>query len=72
MSYNDVFLCIKDFWWNFIFETLDNKKNNQKMDQRILKKIEKFQFFEENQCRTICIFVYQGFLMKFHFWNFGQ
>ena len=25
MSYNVVFLCIKDFWWNFIFETLDNK-----------------------------------------------
>ena len=31
MSYNVVFLYIKDFWWNFIFETLDDKKNNQKL-----------------------------------------
>ena len=34
MSYNVVFLYIKDFWSNFIFETLDNKNNNQKMDQK--------------------------------------
>ena len=31
MSYNVVFLYIKDFWLNFIFETLDDKKNNQKI-----------------------------------------
>ena len=34
MSYNVVFLYIKDFWLNFIFETLDDKKNNQKIDQK--------------------------------------
>ena len=38
MSYNVVYMYIKDFWWNFIFETLDNKKNNQKMDQKIKRR----------------------------------
>ena len=47
MSYNDVFLCIKDFWWNFIFETLDNKKNNQKK-------------IKSNMGSQCCIFVYQA------------
>ena len=36
MSYNVVFLYIKDFWLNFIFETLDDKKNNQKIDQKLI------------------------------------
>ena len=73
MSYNVVFLYIKDFWWNFIFETLDNKKNNQKMwpkpsIETFLKIIEKSNFLLENQCLIqCCIFVYQGFLMKFRF-----
>ena len=42
MSYNVVFLYIKDFWLNFIFETLDDKKNNQK----IIKDVS--QFLSEN------------------------
>ena len=39
MSYNVVFLYIKDFWLNFIFETLDDKKNNQKIDQKHKRRI---------------------------------
>ena len=38
MSYNVVFLYIKDFLWNFIFETLDDKKNNQKIDKKIKRR----------------------------------
>ena len=60
MSYNFVLLYIKDFLWNFIFETFDNKKNNifhEKCKKQsiltFLKKIAKIQFFEENQCRTM-------------------
>ena len=44
MSYNVVFLYIKDFWLNFIFETLDDKKNNQKMDQKIKRRLQVSQF----------------------------
>ena len=104
MSYNVVFLYIKDFWLNFIFETLDDKKNNQKIDQKHKRRFQVSQFLSENSNSLIvgtsvkfwlkiynilryikksvfskfyevvqcCIFVYQGFLMKFHFWNFGQ
>ena len=38
MSYNVVFLYIKDFVWNFIFETLDDRKNNQKIDKKIKRR----------------------------------
>ena len=54
MSYNVVFLCIKDFWWNFIFETLE--KCVKPSIETFLKKIAKIQFFEENQCRTMLYF----------------
>ena len=45
MSYNVVFLYIKDFWLNFIFETLDDKKNNQKIDQKHKRRFQVSQFF---------------------------
>ena len=48
MSYNVVFLYIKDFWLNFIFETLDDKKNNQKIDQKHKRRFQVFQFSSEN------------------------
>ena len=48
MSYNVVFLYIKDFWLNFIFETLDDKKNNQKIDQKIKRRLQVSQFLSEN------------------------
>ena len=48
MSYNLVFLYIKDLWLNFIFETLDNIKNNQKMDQKIKRRFQVSQFLSEN------------------------
>ena len=48
MSYNVVFLYIKDFWLNFIFETLDDKKNNQKIDQKHKRRIQVSQFLSEN------------------------
>ena len=35
MSYNVVLLNIKDFLLNFIFDILDNNKNNQKMDKKL-------------------------------------
>ena len=48
MLYNVVFLYIRDFLLNFIFETLDDKKNNQKMDQKIKKRFQVSQFLSEN------------------------
>ena len=48
MSYNVVFLFIKDFWLNFIFETLDDKKNNQKIDQKHKRRFQVSQFLSEN------------------------
>ena len=48
MSYNVVFLYIKDFWLNFIFETLDDKKNNQKIDQKHKRRFQVSQFLSEN------------------------
>ena len=48
MSYNVVFLYIKDFWLNFIFETLDDKKNNQKIDQKNKRRFQVSQFLSEN------------------------
>ena len=48
MSYNVVFLYIKDFWLNFIFETLDDKKNNQKIDQKHKRRFQVSQFSSEN------------------------
>ena len=48
MSYNVVFLYIKDFWLNSIFETLDDKKNNQRMDQKIKRRFQVSQFLSEN------------------------
>ena len=48
MSYNVVFLYIKDFWLNFIFETLDDKKNNQKIDQKHKRRLQVSQFLSEN------------------------
>ena len=47
MSYNVVFLYIKDFWLNFIFETLDDKKNNQKIDQKHKRRFQVSQFLSE-------------------------
>ena len=47
MSYNVVFLYIKDFWLNFIFETLDDKKNNQKMDQKIKDAFKFLNFYQK-------------------------
>ena len=40
MLYNVVFLYIRDFLLNFIFESLDDKKNNQKMDKKIKKRFQ--------------------------------
>ena len=48
MSYNVVFLYIKDFWLNFIFETLDDKKNNQKIEQKHKRRFQVSQFLSEN------------------------
>ena len=48
MSYNVVFLYINDFWLNFIFETLDDKKNNQKIDQKHKRRFQVSQFLSEN------------------------
>ena len=48
MSYNVVFLYIKDFWLNFIFETLDDKKNNQKINQKHKRRFQVSQFLSEN------------------------
>ena len=48
MSFNVVFLYIKDFWLNFIFETLDDKKNNQKIDQKHKRRFQVSQFLSEN------------------------
>ena len=48
MSYNVVFLLIKDFWLNFIFETLDDKKNNQKINQKHKRRFQVSQFLSEN------------------------
>ena len=49
MSYNVVFLYIKDFWLNFIFETLDDKKNNQKIDQKHMgSQLEQDKYIIEN------------------------
>ena len=48
MSYNVVYLYIKDFWLNFIFETLDDKKNNQKIDQKHKRRFQVSQFLSEN------------------------
>ena len=47
MSYNVVFLYIKDFWLNFIFETLDDKKNNQKIDQKHKRRFQVSQFYQK-------------------------
>ena len=44
MSYNVVFLYIKDFWLNFIFETLDDKK----IDQKHKRRFQVSQFLSEN------------------------
>ena len=80
MSYNVVFLCIKDFWWNFIFETLDNKKNNQKMDQKIKRRLYVSQFLSENSNSLIVgtsikfwsqIYNILGYMEKSIFWKFG-
>ena len=43
MSYNVVFLYIKDFWLNFIFETSDDKKN-----QKHKRRFQVSQFLSEN------------------------
>ena len=48
MSYNVVFLYIKDLRFNFIFETLDDKKNNQKIDQQHKRRFQVSQFLSEN------------------------
>ena len=56
MSYNVVFLYIKDFWLNFIFETLDDDcwnerkilKKNQKIDQKHKRRFQVSQFLSEN------------------------
>ena len=62
MSYNVVFLYIKDFWLNFIFETLDDQKKiikkstknisaktfNQKIDQKHKRRFQVSQFLSEN------------------------
>ena len=53
MSYNVVFLYIKDFWLNSIFETLDDKKNNQRMDQKIKRRFQVSQFLSENSYSLI-------------------
>ena len=53
MSYNVVFLYIKDFWLNFIFETLDDKKNNQKIDQKHKRRFQVSQFSSENSNNLI-------------------
>ena len=53
MSYNVVFLYIKDFWLNFIFETLDDKKNNQKIDQKHKRRFQVSQFLSENSNNLI-------------------
>ena len=37
-----------DFWLNFIFETLDDKKNNQKIDQKHKRRFQVSQFLSEN------------------------
>ena len=80
MSYNVVFLNIKDFWWNFIFETLDNKKNNQKMDQKIKRRLYVSQFLSENSNSLIVgtsikfwsqIYNILGYMEKSIFWKFG-
>ena len=42
------FYDIKDFWLNFIFETLDDKKNNQKIDQKHKRRFQVSQFLSEN------------------------
>ena len=53
MSYNVVLLYIKDFWLNFIFETLDDKKNNQKIDQKHKRRFQVSQFLSENSNNLI-------------------
>ena len=53
MSYNVVFLYIKDFWLNFIFETLDDKNNNQKIDQKHKRRFQVSQFSSENSNNLI-------------------
>ena len=55
MSYNVVFLYIKDFWLNFIFETLDDKKNNQKIDQKHKRRFQVSQFLSENSNSLIVV-----------------
>ena len=47
MSYNVVFLYIKDFWLNFIFETLDDKKNNQKSTKNIKDAFKFLNFYQK-------------------------
>ena len=54
MTYNVVFLYIKDFWLNFIFETLDDKKNNQKIDQKHKRRFQVSQFLSENSNKFDC------------------
>ena len=49
MTYNVVFLYINDFWLNFIFETLDDKKNNQKIDQKHKRRFQVSQFLSEKK-----------------------
>ena len=48
---NVVQCCIfvyQGFWLNFIFETLDDKKNNQKIDQKHKRRFQVSQFLSEN------------------------
>ena len=74
MSYNVVFLYIKDFWLNFIFETLDDKKNNQKIDQKHKRRFQVSQFLSENSNSLIVgtsVEVYQKVGFFKILWNLG-
>ena len=65
MSYNVVFLYIKDFWLNFIFETLDDKKNNQKIDQKHKRRFQVSQFLSENSNSLIVGTSVKTYIKKF-------
>ena len=75
-----IIFVYQDFWWNFIFETLDNKKNNQKMDQKIKRRLYVSQFLSENYYSLIVrtsikfwsqIYNILGYMEKSIFWKFG-
>ena len=62
-------------WKSRFFENLGcifDEKCVKPSIETFLKKIAKSNFLRKINVVQCCIFVYQGFLMKFHFWNFGQ